>query len=119
MGTIGRLRADELLHGDEIVAYGDKAYASEERRQRLAARGVKYRITLRGKRGQPLSERERAWNRSRNRVRARVEHGFGVVKNLWGYRKVRYRGLYKNACQQFALFALSNLYLARRQLMQM
>ena len=41
---------------------------------------------------------------------------FGVVKHLWGYRKVRYRGLEKNGAQVFALFALANFYLARREL---
>ncbi len=45
----------------------------------------------------------------------RVEHPFGVIKHLWGYSKVRYRGLAKNAAQVFTLFALANFYLARRE----
>jgi IS5 family transposase len=45
-----------------------------------------------------------------------VEFGFGVVKHLWGHRKVRYRGLAKNTSHFFTLFTLSNLYLARRSL---
>ena len=45
-----------------------------------------------------------------------MEHAFGVVKHLWDYRKVRYRGLEKNAAQAFTLFALANFYLARREL---
>ena len=50
-----------------------------------------------------------------NKVRARVEHIFGVIKNLWGYRKVRYKGIHKNATQVFTLLALANLYLVRKQ----
>lgn len=51
------------------------------------------------------------------RPRFRDEHAFSVVKHLWGYTKVRYKGLEKNATQVFALFALANLYRARKQLM--
>ena len=110
-------KAEALLHGEEKELYGDKAYADETRRKTYRSKGVKWRVCLKAKRGRKLSEREERWNKSRNRVRARVEHGFGVVKQLWGYRKVRYRGLYKNTCQLFSLFLLSNLYRARRQLM--
>ncbi len=44
------------------------------------------------------------------------EHAFRIVKCLWGYTKVRYRGLYKNTCQLFTLFSLSNLYRFRHKL---
>jgi IS5 family transposase len=56
-------------------------------------------------------------NRSRSRRRARGEHAFLVVKRLWGFAKVRYRGLYKNTVRAFAIFALANLYLVRRRLL--
>jgi transposase, IS5 family len=49
-------------------------------------------------------------------VRARVEHVFGVVKRLWGFNKVRYRGLAKNATRSFVALALANIFLARRTL---
>jgi len=107
---------DELLHGDEREIYGDKAYANEEKRLECRSLGIAWRVTIKAKRGQVLSERDKDWNRSRSRVRARVEHPFGVVKNLWGYRKVRYRGITKNAGQCFSLFALANIYLVRRLL---
>ena len=110
-------RGRELLHGDEKEIYGDKAYADEARRQECRASGVAWRVNIKGRRGQGLSERDRKWNRSRNAVRAKVEHPFGIVKNLWGYTRVRYRGIYKNACQIFSLFALANIYLARRHLL--
>ena len=57
-----------------------------------------------------------ARDRKSNRTRSRVEHIFGVVKHLWGYRKVRYKGFEKNANQVFTLMALANLYMARREL---
>ena len=55
-------------------------------------------------------------NRAKSRVRARVEHVFGVVKRLWGFSKVRYRGLAKNATRAFVALGLANIYLARRRL---
>jgi IS5 family transposase len=108
-------RLDELLHGEEKEIYGDKAYDKEGRKTQSRAEGVKWRVTIKAHRGRPLTNQEETWNKSRNRVRAKVEHLFGVVKNLWGYRKVRYRGLYKNQCQIQTLVALANLYLARNR----
>ena len=58
-----------------------------------------------------------AMNRTRSRTRARVEHVFQVVKRLWGFTKVRYRGLAKNTTRVFAAVALANLYLVRHRLM--
>jgi IS5 family transposase len=52
-------------------------------------------------------------NRAKSKVRARVEHVFAVVKRLWGFDKVRYRGLAKNATRSFVALGLANLYLAR------
>ncbi|HVA56219.1 MAG TPA: IS5 family transposase [Gammaproteobacteria bacterium] len=108
---------DDCLHGEEQAIYGDKAYAGEEPRQRYTRQGVRWRVAKKGRRGQALSERERAFNRRHNAVRARVEHVFHVVKRLWGHAKVRYRGLEKNASRYFTLFALANLYLLRRRLL--
>ena len=111
-------KAEELLHGEEKELYGDKAYANEGRQKHYRARGVKWRVCSKAKRDEALSEQKKIWNKCRNRVRARVEHSFGVVKQQWGYRKVRYRGLYKNTCQLFSLFTLCNLYRARRSLIR-
>jgi IS5 family transposase len=66
--------------------------------------------------GRPLSPQWTAINRSRSRVRARGEHAFHVVKRLWGFRTVRYRGLAKNTARVYAVFALANLYLMRHRL---
>src|SRR6266849_4771486 len=106
-----------LVHGAERAIYGDQAYWSEARRQEFRARGVRYRVNRRPHPTAPLSERWRAINRARSRTRARGEHSFHVVKRLWGFAKVRYRGLAKNTARAFAMFALANLYLLRRRLL--
>ena len=66
---------------------------------------------------QPLSERWRQINRARSRIRARGEHPFHIVKRLWGFAKVRYRGLAKNLARAQTMFALANLYSVRNHLM--
>jgi transposase, IS5 family len=105
-----------LLHGEERALYGDRAYWSERDRQLCEAAGVRYRVNRRGTTQHPVSERWRQINRVRSRVRARGEHAFHVVKSLWGFTKVRYRGLAKNTVRAFAAFALANLYLVRYRL---
>jgi len=105
-----------LLHGEETAVYGDRAYWSAAARAHYEARGVRFRVNRRGARHVTLSARWRAINQARSRIRARGEHAFHVVKRLWGFSKVRYRGLAKNAARAFALFALANLYLLRHRL---
>lgn len=105
-----------LLHGEERVLYGDRAYWKEEDRRLCEASGIRYRVNRRGAPGHPVSERWRQINRARSRVRARGEHAFHVVKTLWGFTKVRYRGRAKNTVRAFAAFALANLYLVRYRL---
>jgi IS5 family transposase len=106
-----------LLHGDETTVFGDQAYWKEADRQAFAARGVRYRVNRRPASKAGLSERWRAINRARSRTRARGEHPFHVVKRLWGFAKVRYRGLAKNLARAQTMFALANLYVVRRQLL--
>lgn len=102
-----------LLHGEEHEVFGDAAYWKEADRQRFRADGVKYRVNRRGTRQRPLTEHQKKINRSRSRTRARGEHAFRIVKQLWRFAKVRYRGLMKNTARAFATFALANLYLVR------
>lgn len=106
-----------LLHGQEQEVFGDQAYWSEFHRQCATVSGIRYRINRRGTRTRPLSERQKLSNRLRSRARARGEHAFHVVKRLWGFTKVRYRGLAKNTARLFTAFALANLYLLRRRLL--
>lgn len=107
----------DMLHGQEEVVYGDAAYWKQADRKAFKKAGVRYRINKRGHRKAPLSARWRQVNRARSKVRARGEHPFRVVKQLWGFTKVRYRGLAKNTARAFAAFALANLYLVRRELL--
>lgn len=109
-------QVDGLLHGAEREIFGDQAYWSETQRQAFRARGVRYRVNRRGHHHRPLTEHQRAINQSRSRHRARGEHAFHVVKRLWGFTKVRYRGLAKNTARAFTAFALANLYLVRHRL---
>jgi IS5 family transposase len=108
---------DDLLHGEETTIYGDQAYWKEADRQDFEASGVRYRVNRRPPGKQPLSERWRQINRARSRIRARGEHPFHIVKRLWGFAKVRYRGLAKNLARAQTMFALANLYSVRHQLM--
>ena len=106
----------ELLHGQERELFGDQAYWKEDDRQFLESWGIRYRVNRRPTAQRPLSERWRRINRARSRVRARGEHAFHVVKTLWGFTTVRYRGLAKNTARVYAAFALANLYLMRHAL---
>jgi IS5 family transposase len=107
----------DLVHGEERELYGDGAYWNEADRRSFGEVKVRYRVNRRGHRHKPLTEQWKRINRSRSRVRARGEHAFHVVKRLWGFSKVRYRGLKKNTVRAYAAFALANLYMVRRKLL--
>lgn len=104
----------ELLHGEEREVFGDQAYWKEADRKRFQEAGVRYRVNRRGNFHRPLTDHQKKINQSRSRTRARGEHAFRIVKQLWGFTKVRYRGIAKNADRALASFALANLYLMRR-----
>lgn len=99
----------KLLHGAETRVYGDSAYAGKKAAIREAAPNAKDFTQKRAHRNRPLSAADRESNRRKSRVRARVEHPFRPFKNLFGFAKVRYRGLMKNANRAFALLALINI----------
>jgi len=105
-----------LLHGREKRLYGDSAYASQKALIRSKAPRAKDFTNQRVRHSGEVDEIERTKNRSKSKVRARVEHVFGVVKRLWGFTKVRYRGLAKNATRSFVALGLANIYLARAHL---
>jgi IS5 family transposase len=106
-----------LLHGQERRVYGDSAYASQKELIQGKAPKAKDFTNERIRRAGQVDEGKRAKNRNKSKVRARVEHVFAVVKRLWGFTKVRYRGLAKNADRAFTALALDNIYLARHRLM--
>src|SRR5690606_34356280 len=113
----------KLLHGQEDTVCGDSGYTGADKREELQRVDAAFRIAekppklraMKSKRERKYAER---WERSKARVRAKVEHPFRVVKRQFGYTKVRYRGLAKNTAQVLTLFALSNLWMARRRLLQ-
>ena len=105
-----------LIREDDAAVYGDKGYASEEKKRAAEAAGVLWAVKEKAKPGRDLMQRQRARNRRFGKVRAKVEHVFRVLKCQFSYRKVRYRGIAKNGAQVFALLALANLYLARGRL---
>jgi len=107
----------DLLHGQEREVFGDQAYWKEADRRAYEARGVRYRINRRPNSGAQLSARWKNINCARSRTRARGEHAFRIVKQLWGFVKVRYRGLAKNLARAQTMFALANLYQLRRELL--
>jgi len=108
-----------LLHGAEKRVYGDSAYASQKELMHGKAPQAKdfTNERVRKRKDGEVDEVKRAKNLNKSKIRARVEHVFAVVKRLWGFAKVRYRGLAKNACRAFTALALANIYLARHRLM--
>jgi IS5 family transposase len=94
----------QLRHGQETRVGGDAAYSGQREVIRQHAPGAKSFVQTKAHRHRPLSEDERARNRTKSKVRAKVEHAFLVIKRIFGWAKVRYRGL-------------ANLYVARRHLL--
>jgi IS5 family transposase len=100
-----------LLHGGETRLYGDSAYRGEKQRERLKdiAPRAKDFTNKRAYKSKPLTEADKQTNRRKSSVRSKVEHPFLTLKRIWGFAKVRYRGLAKNANRAFAMLALINL----------
>ena len=125
-GTAGNindvLEANTLLHGKETQAWGDAGYQGADKRPDAKAI-VRWNIAMRpGKRrdldkSRLVDELTEQLERLKASIRAKVEHPFRVIKRQFGHVKVRYRGLAKNTAQLHTLFALSNLWMARRALM--
>lgn len=101
---------------------GDSGYTGAEKREELQDVDAGFLIAEKPSKLRAMkNERERRyaerWERYKASLRAKVEHPFRVIKRQFGYTKVRYRGLAKNAAQVLTLFALSNLWMARRRLL--
>jgi len=109
----------ELLHGRETHVWGDSAYAGQTEVIEALAPAAKDLTQKRGRGYKYLTPRQRILNRARSRVRARVEHAIGVFKRIFGFTKVRYRGLAKNANRLFVACALTNLFMVRHRLLQL
>ena len=108
----------ELLHGNETRVWGDAAYAGQTEVIRKAAPYAQDFTHHKGHRHQPLSAAERARNRTKSKVRAKVEHPFLILKRLFGFTRVRYRGIHKNANRLVVACGLVNLFMARKLLLR-
>ena len=111
---------DELLHGKETTVHADAGYTGADKRVvrkkltwKIATKQGKLKAMADGKK----KDRLQAIETAKASIRARVEHPFRVIKRQFGYAKVRFRGLAKNTVQVLILFALSNLWMARKQLL--
>ena len=117
-------QAHALVHGEETDVFADAGYQGVGKRAETQDIKTHWHVAMRpGKRklldkstpmGAILDQLERA----KARIRAKVEHPFRVIKRQFGHVKVRYRGLAKNTAQLHTLFALSNLWMVRRTLLQ-
>lgn len=126
IGTAGNVsdisQAQALLHGDEQVAFGDAGYQGVEKRPESAEATVVWHVAERPSKvkklaGTALGDLLAQVEHAKASIRAKVEHPFHVIKNLFKHRKVRYQGLAKNTAQLMTLFGLANLVLARRWLL--
>ena len=116
-------QAHALLHGEEKLGLGDAGYQGVDKRAEVATRFAHVRWVVAAKRGKikvmaegKIKELTLALEKTKAQMRALVEHPFHVLKNLFGHRKVRYKGLAKNTAQLHTLFALANLVLVGRTL---
>jgi IS5 family transposase len=111
------LALPHLLHGKETRVWGDQAYRGQKDAMRAAAPRARDFTNQRYRWGSRIDEAIKATNRTKSRVRAKVEHTIGVIKRVFGFQKVRYRGLAKNLHRLEVTAALANLYTVRRQLL--
>ncbi len=113
----------QVLHGEEKVVYLDAGYTGVEKREELKDLDIDWQVAM--KRGKlkalpedsPLGQLLRKLETVKARIRSKVEHPFHIVKNLFPFRKVRYKGLAKNTAQLHTLFGLANLVIAKRRLL--
>jgi IS5 family transposase len=114
--------ARDLVHGEESDVFGDAGYQGVQNREENVDSTVKWYVAMRPGKRRALGDHP--WQRMleeiehcKAQIRAKAEHAFCVIKRQFGYAKVRYRGLAKNTPPLHTLFALSNLWMARRALL--
>ena len=124
VGTAGNVsdltQAHALLHGDETATLGDAGYQGVEKRPENVGKAVTWHVAMkRSKRKVLLKTKTGRMQEKLEHLkasgRAKVEHPFHIIKNLFRHRKTRFRGLAKNTAQLFTLFAFANLVLAGRR----
>ena len=117
-------QAGALVHGEETDVFADAGYQGVAKREEVQGIEANWHVAMRsGKRraldkDSPMGAVLEQLEHVKARIRAKVEHPFRVIKRQFGHVKVRYRGLAKNTAQLHTLFALSNLWMVRRRLLQ-
>jgi transposase, IS5 family len=114
--------AAELLHGDEEVVYADAGYQGIEKRPEMEGKTTTFRIAMRPGKRRALPDTTEGRlddlvETAKAHIRAKGEHPFRVIKQQFGFQKTRLRGMVKNRCKVKVLAALTNLFLARHQLL--
>lgn len=123
-------QAHELLHGQESMVFADAGYIGLPKREEIVQaqaqgqlqKNLEFWVAEKRSKVDKIAHEglktvTKALEKAKAQIRARVEHPYHVIKDLFGYRKVRYKGLKKNTAQLHTLFALANLYMARKRLM--
>lgn len=105
-----------LLHGEETGVWGDSAYTGQGDVICAHAPRAKDLTNHKAHRNRPLTNAEKVSNREKSKIRAKVEHPFHIIKRVFGFQKVRYRGLEKNTGWLYVTCGLANLYMVRRRL---
>ena len=118
------VETDKLLHGAEKSVHADAGYTGADKREALKDCKAQWHIaakrgTIKAMAEDELKKATQELETLKAAIRARVEHPFRVIKRQFGYQKVRFKGLAKNTAQILTLFALSNLWMARKKLMAM
>jgi IS5 family transposase len=109
---------EHLLHGNETRVWGDSAYAGQGETIKSKAPKAQDFTNEKGRRNAPLTEVQKAKNKTKSKVRAAVEHPFLTIKQLFKFTKVCYKGLHKNAHRFFVVCGLANLHRVRHFLMR-
>ena len=108
----------ELLHGEETRVWGDQAYRGQKDVIRDHAPNAKDFTNQRYRHRGAVDDVARGKNRTKSKVRAKVEHPFLVIKRVFGFAKVRYRGLAKNTHRLWVSCGLTNLFIVRHRLLR-
>jgi transposase, IS5 family len=116
-------QAHALLHGKEREAFGDAGYQGVEKRSESEQSNAQWHVAMRPGKRRMLPDTQdgrlaEKFEHLKSSVRAKVEHPFHIIKNLFGLKKVRYRGQAKNKAQLLTLFGLANLLIAKRRLLK-
>lgn len=107
-----------VLHGEESRVWGDSGYTGAEKREELKDREVEWHIAMKPSKQRNLPGRDsvRRVEKIKAQIRAKVEHPFLYIKRIFGYSKVRYRGLAKNTERLCLLAGFTNLLIGRKYL---